>query len=63
MKITEDMKVCEILDLDDRLENIFENHGLPCWGCPGAVQETLREAADGHDIDIAALLEDLNKEV
>lgn len=63
MKITEDMKVCEILDLDDRLEAIFENHGLPCLGCPGAAQETLREAADGHDIDIAALLDDLNKEV
>lgn len=63
MKITEEMKVCEILDLDDRLEIIFENHGLPCSGCPGAVQETLREAADGHYIDIDALLEDLNKEV
>ena len=62
MKITEDMKVCEILDLDDRLEVLFENHGLPCSGCPGAVQETLREAADGPDIDITALLEDLNKE-
>ena len=62
MKITEDMKVCEILDMDDRLEIIFENHGLPCSGCPGAVQETLKEAADGHDINIVALLEDLNKE-
>ena len=62
MKITEDMKVCEILDLDDRLEVLFENQGLPCSGWPGAVQETLREAADGHDIDITALLEDLNKE-
>lgn len=63
MKITEGMKVCEILNMDDKLEAIFENHGMPCSGCPGAVQETLREAADGHDIDIAALLEDLNKEI
>lgn len=62
MKITEDMKVCEILNLDDRLEIIFENHGLLCTGCPGATQETLREAAEGHGIDVYQLLEDLNKE-
>lgn len=62
MKITEEMKVCEVLDLDDRLETIFENHGLLCSGCPGAIQETLREAAEGHEIDVNELLKDLNEE-
>lgn len=63
MKITEEMLVCEILDMDDELEAVFERHGLLCLGCPGAVSETLKEAADGHGIDISALLSDLNQQV
>lgn len=63
MKITEEMMVCEILDMDDKLEAVFNRHGLLCLGCPGAVSETLREAADGHNIDINALLSDLNREI
>lgn len=63
MNITEEMKVCEILDLDDKFEKIFERHGLLCVGCPGAIQETLAEAAEGHGIDISKLLKDLNREV
>ena len=63
MKITEDMLVCQVLDLDENLDDVFQRHGLPCLGCPGAAQETLREAAEGHDIDVEALLRDLNKEV
>jgi len=62
MKITEDMKVCDILNLNDEMENVFRNHGLLCTGCPGAVQETLREAAEAHGINVEALLFDLNKE-
>lgn len=47
MKITEEMLVCDILDMDtdDKLEAVFERHGLLCLGCPGAVNETLRQAA------------------
>lgn len=63
MKITEDMKVCDVLNISDEMENIFEKHGLLCTGCPGAVQESLREAAEGHGIDVNGLLRDLNKEV
>lgn len=63
MKITEEMMVCDILDIDDKLEAVFTRHGLLCLGCPGAASETLREAADGHGIDVSALLSDLNREV
>lgn len=62
MKITEDMKVCDVLNLNDDMELIFEEHGLLCTGCPGAVQETLREAAEGHGLDVEELLRALNKE-
>ena len=63
MKITEDMTVSQILDLNENLDAVFQRHGMPCLGCPGAVQETLKEAAEGHDIDVVALIEDLNREV
>lgn len=62
MKITEDMKICDILNLDDGMEEIFKAHGLLCLGCPGAASETLREAAEGHDVDVQELLDALNKE-
>lgn len=63
MKITEDMKVCDVLGMADEMEDVFEEHGLLCTGCPGAAQETLREAAEGHGVDIAKLLSDLNKKI
>ena len=63
MKIKEDMMVSEILDLNENLDTVFHRHGMYCLGCPGAVQETLQEAAEAHDVDIKKLLEDLNQEV
>ncbi|MDD7718590.1 MAG: DUF1858 domain-containing protein [Eubacteriaceae bacterium] len=63
MNITRDMKVCEILDINHELEKVFDRHGLPCLGCPGAEQESLTEAAEGHGIDIESLLKDLNEQV
>ena len=61
MMITENMRVCEVLHINEGLEKIQENHGLPCLECPGAEQETLKEAAEAHGVDIKSLLDDLNK--
>lgn len=60
-KITEDMMIFEVLDLNPDLEDVFLAHGLNCVGCPGGRAENLRQAAEGHDIVLSALLEDLNK--
>jgi hybrid cluster-associated redox disulfide protein len=60
--ITKDMKVCDILEINEEFEKVFEEHGLLCNGCPGANMESLEEAADGHGVDVEALLADLNKE-
>lgn len=59
--ITKDMKVCEVIDLNDEVETILEQNGMLCSGCPGATQETLEEAAEGHGISIAKLLKELNQ--
>ena len=63
MKITEEMMVSEVLDFNENLDTVFHRHGMYCLGCPGAMQETLADAAEAHDVDVNALLEDLNKEV
>lgn len=60
-KITREMLVCDILDSNPQLEDIFNAHGMNCMGCPGSNAETLEDAAEGHDVDLKKLLEDLNK--
>ncbi|MBP6492327.1 MAG: DUF1858 domain-containing protein [Clostridia bacterium] len=60
MKITENMLLSEILDENPDLTDIFLNHGLNCVGCPGASSENLKEAAEGHGIDLKKLIDDLN---
>lgn len=62
MKITEDMRVCDIVNLNDETERIFKSYGMECSGCPGAAQETLLEAAEGHGVSVDDLLRDLNAE-
>lgn len=61
MKINETMLVNEILDINPDIIEVFLLHGLKCQGCPGARSESLKEAADGHAIDLLKLIEDLNK--
>lgn len=61
MKITEDMMIYEVLDINQDLEDILLKHGLACAGCPGSNMENLRDAAEGHGINLEELLIDLNK--
>lgn len=58
--ITKDMTVSEVLEMDDKYEDIFAKHLLSCAGCPGAQMETLEQAAEGHGIELEKLLADLN---
>lgn len=60
MKIDENMLLDDILDLNPEFTGILLRHGLNCEGCPGIYSESLREAADGHGVDLDKLLEDLN---
>ncbi|HVI42460.1 MAG TPA: DUF1858 domain-containing protein [Anaerovoracaceae bacterium] len=61
MKINENMLLNEILDMNPDPTEIFLRHGLNCLGCPGAQSENLKEAAEGHGIDLAKLIDDLNE--
>ncbi|MDD4377123.1 MAG: DUF1858 domain-containing protein [Eubacteriales bacterium] len=63
MKITETMKISEILDMNEGLETVFKKYHLDCAGCSGAALETLVEAAEGHGVDLDELLKDLNEAI
>ena len=58
--ITEKITVSEVLSMDEKYEKIFEKYLLTCAGCPGAENETLEQAADGHGINLERLLSELN---
>ncbi len=60
MKVTENMLLSEILEMDPDPTEVFLRHGLNCLGCPGAQSENLKEAAEGHGIDYKKLIDDLN---
>jgi len=61
MKITENMLLNDILNMEPDPTEIFLRHGLNCLGCPGAQSENLREAAEGHGINLTKLMDDLNE--
>ena len=60
MKVTENMLLSEILEADPDPTEVLLRHGLNCLGCPGARSENLKEAAEGHGIDLKKLIDDLN---
>ena len=55
-------KLAEVLDQNDEIKNIFAEYNMFCEGCPGAVNGTLEEAAEAHDVRLEELLEKLNRE-
>ena len=60
-RITKDMTIDEILELDNRLVAVFLGFGLHCFSCPISQMENLEEAAAVHGIELEMLLEQLNE--
>ena len=59
MKITKDMLIGEVLDIDAGAAEYFFEIGMHCLGCPSAQGESLEEAAMVHGMDIEALMEQI----
>ncbi len=59
-KITKQMIIAEVIQIDQGLIPILLNTGMHCLGCPSAQAESLEEAAMVHGIDVDALVNDLN---
>ncbi len=59
-KITKDMTIGEILEIDSGLGPVLMAGGMYCVGCPASQMESLEEASMVHGIDPDLLLTRLN---
>ena len=59
-KITKDMTIGQILQINQALAPVLMAGGMHCVGCPSSHMETLEEAAMVHGIELDVLLARLN---
>lgn len=59
-KVSKDMIIAELIQVDQGLIPILMNAGMHCLGCPSAQGESLEEAAMVHGIDADKLVDDMN---
>lgn len=61
MKITKDMYIGEVLDMDTCAAQYFLEIGMHCLGCPSARGESIEQACAVHGTDCDALVAKLNE--
>jgi len=59
-KVSKDMVIGELLQMDPDMAGILVAGGMHCVGCPSAQAETLEEAAIVHGIDPELLVTRIN---
>lgn len=60
-KITKEMIIVDILNVDRNLAAILMASGMHCIGCPSAQGESLEEACLVHGLDVDELVAKLNE--
>nr|2K53_A Chain A, A3DK08 Protein [Acetivibrio thermocellus ATCC 27405] len=61
MKITKDMIIADVLQMDRGTAPIFINNGMHCLGCPSSMGESIEDACAVHGIDADKLVKELNE--
>ena len=61
MKITKDMLIGEILDMDVGTAQFFLEMGMHCLGCTASRVESIEAACQVHGTDCDQLIEKINK--
>ena len=59
-EITKDMKISDILALNELIAPFLMQNGMGCVSCGASQAESLEEACEAHGIDVDDLTEDLN---
>lgn len=59
--ITRKTAIIHVLQSHPQARDIFAKHGMGCIGCMGATTETIENGAKMHDINVEALLKELNE--
>ncbi|MDD3959529.1 MAG: DUF1858 domain-containing protein [Clostridiaceae bacterium] len=60
-KVTKDMIIAEVLNMNQGTVPIFLQNGLHCLGCAMASGETIEEACAVHNMNCDALVDELNQ--
>lgn len=60
-KITKDMIIADVLQMDRGTAPIFMKHGLHCLGCPASSMESISDVSVVHGMNPDKLVEDLNE--
>ncbi len=59
-KVTKDMIIGEILQINQGVIPILMQSGMHCLGCPSSQMESIGDACLVHGIDADALIDELN---
>lgn len=59
-KVTKDMVIGQILQINEGVIPILMQSGMHCLGCPSSQMESLEDACLVHGIDADALINELN---
>ena len=59
-KVTKDMNIMEVIQMDEGTADVFMSAGMGCLGCAAARFENLEQASMVHGIDVDDLVEKLN---
>lgn len=59
-RVTEDMVISDMLQLDPGIGPILMASGMHCIGCPASQGESLSEAAAVHGLEADKLVETVN---
>ncbi len=60
MKVTKDMIITDVLEMDRETAQFFFEIGMHCLGCPASAGETIEEACAVHATDADALVDKIN---
>lgn len=60
MKITKDMCVGDVLDMNPDTAPFFLEMGMHCLGCPSARSESIEQACGVHGVDADELVKKIN---
>ena len=61
MKVTKDMIIMDVLQMDMGTAKFFLDIGMHCLGCPSASGESIEEACAVHGADADKLVADINE--
>ncbi|NLY62205.1 MAG: DUF1858 domain-containing protein [Clostridiales bacterium] len=59
-KVSKDMTIAQVLQIDRETAPIFMQFGMHCLGCPASSGETIEQAALVHGINADDLIDALN---